>query len=162
MGYSNNEGMKLMSKIRDNEKGFTIIELIIVVAIMGIIGALLVPSYGTISAKARLTTDISTIKTLKRTVDSYRAEKGRNPSSETFDDLIKELKKAGYLDSQVSLQTDGNIITQYTEGMIKLDTQALDKNVYEKAYNQLDSTTQTDWCNGVPKGTKSRAEDSTT
>lgn len=149
-----------MSKIRDNEKGFTIIELIIVVAIMGIIGALLVPSYGTISAKARLATDISTIKTLKRTVDSYRAEKGGNPSKETFDDLVKELIKAGYLDSQVSLQTGGDI--KYTEGTIKLDTQELDKNVYEKAYNQLDSTTQTDWCNGVPNGTKSGEEDSTT
>ena len=36
-----------MNKQRKNEKGFTMVELIIVVAIMGIIGALLVPAFGT-------------------------------------------------------------------------------------------------------------------
>ena len=97
-----------MRKERKNEKGFTMVELIIVVAIMGIIGALLVPAYGTMSAKARLTTDVSTVKTLKRTAESYKAEKGAYPDTTSGDTLVSKLATDGYLEnSNVKLQTAG-------------------------------------------------------
>ena len=94
-----------MNNTKRNEKGFTMVELIIVVAIMGIIGALLVPAFGAMSAKARLTTDLSTVKTLKRTADSYKAELGSYPNATNLTGLNTELNSKGYLDADAKLQT---------------------------------------------------------
>ena len=132
-----------MNKQKKNEKGFTMVELIIVVAIMGIIGALLVPAFGTMSAKARLSTDIATVKTLKRTADSYKAEKGTFPASsgDTLSNLVSTLKSTNYLETEVSLQTGGTITINASE-QIKLNVSSGD---YSKALEQIDSATKSDW-----------------
>lgn len=137
-----------MNKQEKNEKGFTMVELIIVVAIMGIIGALLVPAFGTMSAKARMSTDIATVKTLKRTADSYKAEQGTFPSATTVSTLASELFAKNYLDRSVEMQTGGEI--SVSGESIWLNTAAMKKSEYEKAYGQIDSTTKTAWCTGVP------------
>ena len=111
-----------MNNTKRNEKGFTMVELIIVVAIMGIIGALLVPAFGSMSAKARLTTDLSTVKTLKRTADSYKAEVGSYPTATELTGLNSALAAKGYLDASAVIQTSGASIT-YTpaDGSITLN-----------------------------------------
>ena len=90
-----------------NEKGFTMIELIIVVAIMGIIGAVLVPTFSTMTAKARLTSDVTTVKTLQRQIDIYEAEFGTFPggSEPGVDDelaaaTVVELINVNYMDNK--------------------------------------------------------------
>ncbi len=135
-----------MNKQERNEKGFTMVELIIVVAIMGIIGALLVPAFGTMSAKARLSTDISTVKTLKRTADSFKAEQGKFPVStgDNLSTLVGKLKASNYLETDVALQTGGDI--DVNNETIKLSLKAADKTgEYSKALQQIDAKTSTDW-----------------
>ena len=139
------KGVNTMNKQKKNEKGFTMVELVIVVAIMGIIGALLVPAFGTMSSKARLSTDISTVKTLKRTADTYKAEKGSWPSGSTLSTLTSTLKSDGYLEADAVLQTKGGIII--TSETIKLSLTTDQKSEYSKAIAQLDSQTKTDWIN---------------
>lgn len=116
-----------------NEKGFTMIELIIVVAIMGIIGAVLVPTFGNITNKARVSSDITTVKTLQRQFDVYRAEQGEYPQNfipttnptttkvTITSDILEELADKGYIDKKdlkatgttpiysVNLQTEGTL-----------------------------------------------------
>ncbi len=70
-----------MNKQRKNEKGFTMIELIIVVAIMGILAAILVPSFAMMSRKSRLTSDIRTLQTVQKQIDLYYGETGIYPTS---------------------------------------------------------------------------------
>lgn len=70
-----------MNKQRRNEKGFTMIELIIVVAIMGILAAILVPSFASMSRKSRLTSDIRTLQTIQKQIDLYYAERGKYPTA---------------------------------------------------------------------------------
>ena len=72
----NKEGIK-------SEQGFTMIELIIVVAIMGILAAILVPSFTQMTRKSRFNADLNTIKNVQTQIELYMAEHdGEFPSSD--------------------------------------------------------------------------------
>lgn len=140
-----------MNKKERNKKGFTMVELIIVVAVMGVIGALLVPLYGDMTAKARLTTDISTVKTLKRISDVYKAEQGSWPKGTDLKALNETLVKAEYLDANASLQTKGaDISVTGTKIQLNLEDALTDNKVsVQKALDKIDSQTATDWVIGM-------------
>lgn len=158
-----------MRNTRRNEKGFTMVELIIVVAIMGIIGALLVPAYGTMSTKARLSTDISTVKTLKRTAESFKAEKNTYPATNTgadgtngtvivgddsLDALNAVLVGNEYLEADAKFQTKGATLTIEGDGATyKLNlTNATPKVDIDKALKQMNEDVN-DWLAGASAGT---------
>ncbi|HHX62088.1 MAG TPA: prepilin-type N-terminal cleavage/methylation domain-containing protein [Epulopiscium sp.] len=57
-----------------SELGFTMIELIIVIAIIGILSAILVPSFTSLSRKSKLRADISTLKQVQTQIDLFMTE----------------------------------------------------------------------------------------
>ena len=74
-----------------NAKGFTLIELMIVVSIVGILATIAVPSYQSSLMKARETVLRQDLFTLSELLDHHRADKGKYPPS--LDGLVT----AGYL-----------------------------------------------------------------
>lgn len=114
-----------MNKQRRNEKGFTMIELIIVVAIMGILAAILVPSFASMSRKSRLTSDIRTLQTIQKQIDLYYAERGKYPTTagtitagtEIGAQVGSLLVQEGYIDSKYF---SGNVATN----ALKLQTES--------------------------------------
>lgn len=73
------------------QSGFTLVELMIVVAIIGILATVAIPSYRQSVVKAReavLRQDLFTIRDL---LDQYRADKGKYPAT------LKDLVTATYL-----------------------------------------------------------------
>lgn len=64
-----------------NNRGFTLIELMIVVAIVGILAAIAIPSYNTFVDKAKLTTAIAALDVVRKELAAYNSEKGRYPAS---------------------------------------------------------------------------------
>lgn len=77
--------------IGTGERGFTLLELMIIVTIVGILVTMAVPSYQQSAMKAReavLTRDLFTMRDL---LDQHRADKGEFPGS------LTDLVKAGYL-----------------------------------------------------------------
>ena len=72
-----------------NKKGFTIVELVIVVAVIAILAAVLIPTFSGIIRKANISSDTVVAKNLNTAAISAGAD--------TFEEAIAAVKEAGYL-----------------------------------------------------------------
>src|SRR5437867_1973131 len=73
------------------ERGFTLLELMSIVTIVGILVTMAVPSYQTSVVKAREAVLIRDLFTVRDLLDQHRADKGKYPDS------LNDLVKVGYL-----------------------------------------------------------------
>ncbi|WP_026362288.1 prepilin-type N-terminal cleavage/methylation domain-containing protein [Geopsychrobacter electrodiphilus] len=78
MKFFNNRGL--------GQHGFTLIELMVVMSIMGILAAIAVPSYLKHQLKARETVLSEDLYQMRRSLDGFYADKGHYP--DTLEDLI--------------------------------------------------------------------------
>ncbi|QZY56986.1 type II secretion system protein [Crassaminicella profunda] len=60
--------LKIFSKRMKNKKGFTLIELIVVIAILGILAGIVVPKFGGFTEKAKVEADKTACKTIQTAV----------------------------------------------------------------------------------------------
>ena len=100
-----------------NAKGFTLIELMIVISIIGILATLAVPSYRSSLIKARETVLRQDLFTMRELLDHHRADHGKYPTS------LEGLVVTGYLrsipkDPFTSSSTTWQEIIEPTEGGI--------------------------------------------
>ena len=76
---------------RSGESGFTLVELMIVMTIIGILASIAIPSYIRSVQKAKEAVLREDLHTLRTAIDSYTVDKEKAPQS--LDDLVQ----AGYL-----------------------------------------------------------------
>lgn len=72
---------KLVQKARRNEKGFTLVELMVVVVIIGVLVAIAVPIYGTVTRNAANQAHEANIRTLAGAASMHIANVGRGTAS---------------------------------------------------------------------------------
>jgi prepilin-type N-terminal cleavage/methylation domain-containing protein len=68
-----------MLKTNTNQKGFTIVELLIVIVIIGILAALVLNTFAGIQAKGRDTDRQNDIKAVQGQLEAYYAQSGKYP-----------------------------------------------------------------------------------
>jgi type II secretion system protein G len=64
----------------NNRKGFSLIELVVVVAILGILAAVAIPRVTGSLEKAKINTDKANLRIINNAIELYNAEKGSYPS----------------------------------------------------------------------------------
>uniref|UniRef100_C6E2R6 Type II secretion system protein G n=1 Tax=Geobacter sp. (strain M21) TaxID=443144 RepID=C6E2R6_GEOSM len=81
----------MFKRIAKTQRGFTLIELMIVLSIVGILAAISVPNYQWGIIRAREAVLREDLYTLRSTIDQYYADQGKYP--ETLQELVENKNK---------------------------------------------------------------------
>lgn len=101
-------------KTINNQKGFTLVELIVVIAILGILSAVAVPNYMNYQYRSRINTDVSTAGEIIRAARTQIIEEGAS-SVPSLDDIaeVANMKPISAADGKFDVggSTDADGIT---------------------------------------------------
>ena len=94
-----------------NHKGFTLMELTIVLAILAIIAVILIPAFLNTTDRARLRSDIQSARVIQNAMDLYRAERGQAVEGVREENMVlvlENLTQAGFIAARdTDIQTEG-------------------------------------------------------
>ena len=135
------------------QQGFTLIELMIVVAIIGILAAIAIPAYQDYTIRAQVSEGLSLSGAAKAAVTEYYQDRGTLPNTNTLAGLPASNTIAGDYVSDVAVGANGVITVTYSgaeaHALISGDTITLTPNTTAGSVNWVcDSTTIAD--NHVP------------
>ncbi|MEJ2645049.1 MAG: pilin [Gammaproteobacteria bacterium] len=102
--------------MKRTQQGFTLIELMIVVAIIGILAAIAIPAYQDYTIRAQVSEGLSLADGAKTAISEFYNNRGALPASNQSAGLAKNTSIKGNYVSQVGTGTDGN----GTDGVIEI------------------------------------------
>jgi type IV pilus assembly protein PilA len=102
--------MKSMKMVKKAQAGFTLIELMIVVAIIGILAAVAIPAYQNYTIKAKIASALSSVDAIKTAVAMCMQEQGGdktdcNNGSKNIPNFVatKELQSVGVANGTITM-----------------------------------------------------------
>jgi prepilin-type N-terminal cleavage/methylation domain-containing protein len=123
---------------RNNKKGFTIVELVIVIAVIAILAAVLIPTFSGIIRKANISADTQLAKNLNEILAADEAVDGK-PAN--FSEVLNIFRENGYLVANLNpTAADCYFVWESeTNQIILVDA----KNEFEVIYNSKELTNTT-------------------
>jgi len=111
-----------------DERGLTLMELIIVLAIIAIIGAILIPNFRSASDRAKVKSDIQSARVIQSAIDMYNSEQSTalTQAANVQDSILPALIDKGHLSPGTALkpQTEGAVWAYGSDGIVKLNISA--------------------------------------
>lgn len=80
--------MKLQT-LKKKKKGFTLLELLVVLAILAILIAIAIPVYKNQKEKAAITAHNANVRVLETALESYKQDHGKLPDELDIDELVE-------------------------------------------------------------------------
>lgn len=93
-------------KTKNTKRGFTIVELVIVIAVIAILAAVLIPTFTGIVRKARESSDVQLVRNLNTLLATDKADN----THETVADALEATRKAGFDIAKINAAAKGNEI----------------------------------------------------
>lgn len=127
-----------MISLKKSNKGFTIVELLIVIVVIGILALLVITTYSGIQAKARNAKRTSDIKSLQTHLEAFFSQNGYYPSRANMNDE----SAGGFLDTNMK-SLDRNALSDPSNpnGKTLVATPSASAKAYAYAPTQSDGTT---------------------
>ena len=122
--------------------GFTLMEVVIVLAVIAILGAIIIPNFLGYTDRARLRGDIQSARVIRNAMDLYRVEVGSDVGAAyaSEDALIKHLVDSNYLTGIPELQTeDAKWSYDKTSMKMKIDISACPEGVKKVKLSEIES-----------------------
>jgi prepilin-type N-terminal cleavage/methylation domain-containing protein len=98
-------------RMKSSQQAFTLIELMIVVAIIGILAAVAIPSYQDYTKRAHVSEGLALVSHAKSTVAEYYAAEGTWPTTNTQAGLAEPASIIGNAVTSVAIGATGGSIT---------------------------------------------------
>lgn len=87
--YQRRKGCVIIRLLK-NESGFTLMELMVVIVIIGVLAAIAIPSMSKQVDKTKVKRAMVELKAMKTAVDVYKAEKGSYPTTSQINNALKD------------------------------------------------------------------------
>jgi|SRR5690625_204172 len=133
------------SRIRSNESGFTLIELMIVVAILAILMAIAIPAYQDYTIRAQVTEGMNLAGGAKSAIWDYWSSKGKFPDGNAEAGMPDADSITGEYVSEVEIDEDGRITVTF--GADGANKAIKDKTLILKALGTADDASMAWSCN---------------
>ncbi|MCL2527686.1 MAG: prepilin-type N-terminal cleavage/methylation domain-containing protein [Defluviitaleaceae bacterium] len=128
--------------------GFSLLELLIALAILAIIAAILIPNFFATTERARLRSDIQSARVIQNAIELYTVERNREPEGASIESMVEYLAESGFLRARyASIQTEDATWESDAQRGVVVNIQSSPEGVHN-AYGNLSASEQLYVING--------------
>jgi type IV pilus assembly protein PilA len=121
--------------LKQVQKGFTLIELMIVIAIIGILAAIAIPAYQNYTIRAQITEGLTLADGWKTAIAEYYANTGNMPAAVA--NLVGTVASVGKYETGILVSTGSIVITYGNAANTKISGSTLGLIPYTNANNDV-------------------------